>query len=154
MGELGFNAPHLVRRGYDTGQVNAFVRRIDDTLHGGTERPVTARDLVTAKFRRVTPLARGYACPDVDAFLFDVAPSVIRANSARRAVFAAGAADAFRTDAFRTDAFRTDAFPTNVFPTDVFPTDVFPTDVFPTAASPPRRLLSRNWLGRLVNRTD
>jgi hypothetical protein len=127
MGELGFSAPRLVRRGYDTGQVNAFVRRIDETLHGGAERPVTARDLVMAKFRRVTPLTRGYACPEVDAFLFDVAPSVIRANSARRSVFAAAA--------------------------EVFPTAASPTDAV-TAAAIPRRQPARNWLGRLVNRTD
>lgn len=90
MGELRFNAPCLVRHGYDTRQVNAFMRRIDDTLRGGTAAPVTARDLVTAKFRRVMPFARGYACPDVDAFLFDVAPSVIRANSARMTVSVPG----------------------------------------------------------------
>lgn len=88
MGELSFSEPRLVRRGYDTRQVNAFIGRIEDTLRGGTDSPVTARDLVTARFRRVLPLARGYACPDVDAFLFDVAPSVIRANSARAAVIA------------------------------------------------------------------
>lgn len=85
MGEWTFDAPSLVRRGYDTGQVDAFLRRIEDTLSGETECPVTARDLVTAKFRRVTPLTRGYVCADVDALLFDVAPSIIRANSARTA---------------------------------------------------------------------
>ena len=66
MGEWTFDAPSLVRRGYDTGQVDAFLRRIEDTLSGETECPVTARDLVTAKFRRVTPLTRGYVCADVD----------------------------------------------------------------------------------------
>ncbi|MCW2603570.1 MAG: hypothetical protein JWN61_1705 [Pseudonocardiales bacterium] len=91
MSESGFAAPRfvtppLVRRGYDTRQVDAFVRRVGDTLRGTSAAPVTARDLVTAKFRRVMPLAHGYACTDVDAFLFDIAPALIRANSARAAV--------------------------------------------------------------------
>lgn len=88
MSETGFLAPRLVRRGYDPRQVDQFVHRVVDTLRGTSAVPVTARDLVTAKFRRVMPLARGYACADVDAYLYDIAPALIRANTARAAVAA------------------------------------------------------------------
>ena len=89
MGEPVFGAPRLVRRGYDTRQVNAFVVRIDATLRGATDAPVTARDLATASFLRVTPLGQGYACDEVDAYLSEVSSSVIRANAARPAALAA-----------------------------------------------------------------
>ena len=85
MGELAFTAA-LVRGGYDIRNVDAFLLRIDQTLRGTAESPITARDLVTAKFRRVLPMSLGYARAEVDAFLFDIAPAVIRANSARAEV--------------------------------------------------------------------
>lgn len=127
MGEWTFEAPSLVRRGYDTGQVNAFLNRIEDTLSGDTESPVTARDLVTAKFRRVTPLARGYVCADVDALLSDVAPAIIRANSARTAAF-------------------------NLVPDPSFGTATIP--VIPVIPARRQEPPARNWLGRTVRRLD
>lgn len=78
---VGFTSTGLVRRGYNVQQVDAFLSRIEQTLSGDADRPVTARDLVTASFRRVLPLRRGYLRTEVDAFLQDIAPAVIRASA-------------------------------------------------------------------------
>lgn len=93
MGELAFVPSRLARRGYDRRQVDAFVRRVEQTLLGVAAAPVTARELVTARFRRVLPLSLGYRCEDVDAFLFDVAPAIMRSGTSRES---AGRSDAGR----------------------------------------------------------
>lgn len=85
---VGFTSTGLVRHGYNVQQVDAFLRRIEQTLSGDADRPVTARDLVTASFRRVLPLRRGYLRAEVDAFLQEVAPAVIRASAQLYSIYA------------------------------------------------------------------
>jgi DivIVA domain-containing protein len=131
IGDLQFRYAGRLRRGYDADQVDAFMMRIESTLRGLSHPPVTARDLVTARFRRVWIGERGYLCAQVDAFLQEVAPSVIRASSALRDVTrSAQRESAQRGSTLRTSGQREPSYPQPV----------------------PAQREGRHWLGKMVHR--
>jgi DivIVA domain-containing protein len=72
-----FRPARLSSRGYDEGEVDAFVARLAPVLDGQPgAAPVTAREVRAALFRRVPVGRRGYDPEAVDAYLADAADAL------------------------------------------------------------------------------
>ncbi|MGO1049563.1 MULTISPECIES: DivIVA domain-containing protein [unclassified Crossiella] len=65
-----FSTSSLLRRGYDEGEVDAFLDRVEATLLG--KDSVTARDVDEVTFSKPPLGRRGYNVDEVDAFLDQV----------------------------------------------------------------------------------
>ncbi|WHT20721.1 DivIVA domain-containing protein [Crossiella sp. CA-258035] len=68
--EVEFSNSTLLRRGYDEGEVDAFLDRVEATLRGADS--VTARQVDEVTFSKPPLGRRGYNVDEVDAFLDQV----------------------------------------------------------------------------------
>lgn len=62
-----FRKPRIGRRGYDEGQVDEVLDRLEATLRGGRE--ITREELDRLELRKPRFARRGYREEDVEAFL-------------------------------------------------------------------------------------
>ncbi|WP_322746629.1 DivIVA domain-containing protein [Saccharothrix syringae] len=90
--QVAFHRPPPGRPGYDEGQVDAFLDRVEATLLGRDD--VTERDVRTVRFRPAVP---GYHATEVDAFMDLVAETLGSTPQRRQAAAPARGAHATST---------------------------------------------------------
>ncbi|MBP2474276.1 DivIVA domain-containing protein [Crossiella equi] len=78
--DVEFGMASLLRRGYDEGEVDTFLDRIEATLRG--EDTLTARQVEEVTFSKPPLGRRGYHVDEVDAFLDAVVSTLSEAEDA------------------------------------------------------------------------